>query len=212
MNLLLKTCRDGEAGFQACAEAISDDALRRVFEQLAGDCARAAEELKPLIERHGGSPDDATSLVGNVHRGWVHAAGALTGKSDRAVLVECERGEDVALRDYRLALQQDLPADVWQVIEHQFRGAQRNHDQIKALRDEKLGTAQAAGGEPGLGAQESEAAGRQGAGGRMMQWSLAQIRLHPVRALGLLALAGVVGWRAVTPRSAAVSGWLRRRH
>jgi uncharacterized protein (TIGR02284 family) len=51
------------------------------------------------------------------------------------MLEECERGEDVAVSRYRKALKQNLPADVRAVIQRQADGAQRNHDQVKALRD-----------------------------------------------------------------------------
>jgi hypothetical protein len=37
---------------------------------------------------------------------------------------------------YRKALKQNLPVDVRAVVERQAEGAQRNHDQIKLLRDE----------------------------------------------------------------------------
>ncbi len=51
------------------------------------------------------------------------------------MLDECERGEDAALARYRKALKETLPADVRSILERQYQGAQRNHDQIKALRD-----------------------------------------------------------------------------
>jgi uncharacterized protein (TIGR02284 family) len=51
------------------------------------------------------------------------------------MLEECERGEDAAVARYRKALKQNLPADVRAVIERQAEGAQRNHDEIKRLRD-----------------------------------------------------------------------------
>jgi uncharacterized protein (TIGR02284 family) len=63
--------------------------------------------------------------------------GALGANSAESILNEAERGEDAALARYRKALKTDhLPADVRTVIEHQMQGAQRNHDQIKALRDQ----------------------------------------------------------------------------
>jgi hypothetical protein len=37
---------------------------------------------------------------------------------------------------YRKALKQALPAEVRAIVENQAAGAQRNHDQIKALRDQ----------------------------------------------------------------------------
>jgi uncharacterized protein (TIGR02284 family) len=209
LNLLLKTCRDGQAGFRSCAAAVDDGELQALLGQRADDCARAAEELKALVAQHGGRADDDTSLPGDLHRGWVIAKGALTGRSERAILAECERGEDVALRDYRLALEQDLPPDVRQAIERQLQGVQRNHDQIKALRDARIGTAEAARGMPGFGRREPMRA-QAGTTDRMVQWSLAQVRLHPVRSLGVVALIGLVGWRAVAPRSSGVASWLRR--
>lgn len=51
------------------------------------------------------------------------------------MLNECERGEDVAKKSYKQALEKDLPADIRQVVERQYQGVLRNHDQIKALRD-----------------------------------------------------------------------------
>ena len=61
----------------------------------------------------------------------------LSGKSDQAMLDECERGEDAALERYRAALKDsDLPSDVMTLIQHQYEGVKRNHDQIRTLRDQ----------------------------------------------------------------------------
>ena len=71
-----------------------------------------------------------------MHRGWVHVKGMVGANSELSMLEECERGEDAALARYRKALKQNLPADVRTLVERQAEGAQRNHDQIKLLRDE----------------------------------------------------------------------------
>jgi len=212
LNLLVKTCRDGQEGFRSCAAAVSSEELRALFNRHGDECARAAEELRSLAMRHGGRAHDDTSLPDDLHRGWMIAKGALTGRTERAILAECERGEDVALRDYRLALEQELPEDVRQVIEKQSRGVQRNHDQIKALRDEPSEPAAAGRSLTRRSGEADEAShlGEPGIPGRALQWSLAQVRLHPMRSLGVLALLGLVGWRAVAPRSREVVGWLRR--
>jgi uncharacterized protein (TIGR02284 family) len=70
-----------------------------------------------------------------MHRGWVNLKSALTGDSDRSALDECERGEDAALGRYRDALKQDLPSEIVALVQRQYEGAKRNHDQIRTLRD-----------------------------------------------------------------------------
>jgi uncharacterized protein (TIGR02284 family) len=83
----------------------------------------------------GGDPETSSSVSGALHRGWVDLKSMITGKSEEAILNECERGEDVALKAYREALQKDLPSNVRSVLETQLQGVQRNHDQVKSLRD-----------------------------------------------------------------------------
>ena len=51
------------------------------------------------------------------------------------MLEECERGEDAAVARYRKALKSSLPANVRTLVERQAEGAQRNHDEVRDLRD-----------------------------------------------------------------------------
>jgi uncharacterized protein (TIGR02284 family) len=52
------------------------------------------------------------------------------------VLEEAERGEDNAKARYAKALQKNLPANVRSVVDKQLQGVQKNHDQVKSLRDQ----------------------------------------------------------------------------
>ena len=52
------------------------------------------------------------------------------------MLDECERAEDMALGAYRKALKQTLPSAIEALLRRQRDMVQRNHDEIKALRDE----------------------------------------------------------------------------
>ena len=84
----------------------------------------------------GGDVTDHGSAAGALHRGWVSVKSTLSTYDDKAVLEECERGEDNALARYRKALKKPLPAGVKLIVERQMQGVQRNHDQIKMLRDQ----------------------------------------------------------------------------
>ena len=84
----------------------------------------------------GGKPEHHGSVSGALHRGWVDVKSALSTRDNHAILAECERGEDVAKKRYRDALDKDLPADIRAVIELQFQGVIQNHDRVRDLRDQ----------------------------------------------------------------------------
>ena len=133
---LTECCKDGEYGFRACAEQAKRADLKSTFLQRADDCRGAAQELNEQIRSLGGKAEEHGSAAGVMHRGWVALKATLSTYDDKAVLEECERGEDNALARYRKALKQPLPAGVKLIVERQMQGAQRNHDQIKMLRDQ----------------------------------------------------------------------------
>jgi uncharacterized protein (TIGR02284 family) len=135
LNDLIETCKDGAYGFRASAEHVQSPELRTVFTNRAQNCDEGAAQLQSLVAQCGGEPDTGGSATGAVHRGWVAARGALSGYSDQAMLEECERGEDAAVARYRKALESDLPPEVRTVVERQFQGVKRNHDEIRALRN-----------------------------------------------------------------------------
>ena len=136
LNDLIETCKDGEQGFRTCAEDISDAQMKTFFTSRAQTCTDAAAELQEMVISLGGDPETRGSASGSMHRRWVDIKTAITGKSDEAILNECERGEDVAVKSYRNALEKELPPDIRAMVEKQYQGVLRNHDQVKALRDQ----------------------------------------------------------------------------
>jgi uncharacterized protein (TIGR02284 family) len=136
LNDLIETSKDGEYGFRACAEQAESPTLKANFAQRADECGRAAAELQAAVRNLGGEAEERGSAAGSMHRGWVAIKTKLTSYDDLAVLEEVERGEDSALAAYRDALKADLPASVRSLVEQQYNGAKRNHDQMRTLRDE----------------------------------------------------------------------------
>ena len=136
LNKLIETCKDGEYGFRTSADHVKSPDLREVFLNRAADCERGAGELQGVVAGLGGKPDKRSSASGTLHRGWVAVVGKLSGYSDEKILDECERGEDVALERYRAALKQPLPGDIMGLVQRQYEGAKRNHDQVRTLRDQ----------------------------------------------------------------------------
>jgi len=135
LNDLVETSKDGEKGFRKAAEDTKSAELKSIFMQRAGDCANGAAELQQIVSRMGDKPEQGGSVAGAMHRGWVDLKSAMTKRDDLAILEECERGEDVAKAKYRDALEETLPEDIRAVVQRQYDGALKNHNQIRDLRD-----------------------------------------------------------------------------
>ena len=135
LNELIETSKDGENGFRKAAADTKDSALRAFFTQGAQRCAEGARELQDLVRSLGGDPERSGSTAAAMHRGWMNVKEAVTGRDDKAILDEVERGEDYAKAAYRKAIEQNLPANLKAVVERQYQGVLANHDKVKALRE-----------------------------------------------------------------------------
>jgi uncharacterized protein (TIGR02284 family) len=136
LNELAETSKDGERGFRKAAEDAHDQLLKVLFQNRADECALALRELQNLVRDLGGKPETHGTVSGALHRGWLDVKSALTGRNDHAILVECEKAEDIAKSRYRTALDEDLPADVRATVERQYQGLLKTHDRIRELRDQ----------------------------------------------------------------------------
>lgn len=141
LNDLIEYSKDGEKGFKTSAEDVKNPELKAFFVKRAAGCATSAAELQSEVRRLGGDPETSTSISGDLHRGWVNLKALVTGKDDEAILNEVERGEDHALKAYKEAreklvkLGRTATDSSYNLVETQLQGVQRNHDEVKVLRD-----------------------------------------------------------------------------
>lgn len=135
LNGLIETCKDGQQGFADSAEGVESSNLKSFFYETGQQRAQFAGELQSLVRELGGDPENSGSVSGAIHRGWINIKSAVTGKDEKAILNEAERGEDSAVSAYKDALNQNLPANVQSVIQNQYSQVQAAHDKVKALRD-----------------------------------------------------------------------------
>ncbi len=136
LNNLIETCKDGQEGFKDAAEGIENSEMKTLFYDLSQQRSQFAGELQQEVRSLGGDPEDAGSVSGSIHRGWINIKSAVTGRDETAILNECERGEDSAIKAYKEALENDLPANISQIVTKQYEAVQTAHDKVKALRDQ----------------------------------------------------------------------------
>jgi uncharacterized protein (TIGR02284 family) len=132
---LIECSKDGEKGFVKAAEDAHDAELKSLFTQCAQRCREGAAELQSQVQAQGGRAEKTGSVAAALHRGWISLKQAVSSREDKAILEECERGEDYAKAQYRKALEHDLPANVRAIVERQNQGVIANHDRVRALRD-----------------------------------------------------------------------------
>ena len=137
LNTLIETSRDGDNGFTACAEDSKDATLRAYFTVCATRCRESVHTLEEVVKNYGGTPEQLGSVMGSLNRAWLNLRAAASSNGDLAVLEECERAEDAAIRTFQHALEQDLPVDVSAIVRIHLNGVQENHDRVRAMRDEK---------------------------------------------------------------------------
>lgn len=134
INDLLETCKDGELGFRTAAEGVENTELRTLFNLYAQQRARFGAELNNEVLRRGGDPATSGHVSAAFHRGWIDVKQAITGKSEAAVIDECERGEDAAKANYEDALKKRLPSDLLSLVEAQYEEVKDAHDRIRSLK------------------------------------------------------------------------------
>ena len=134
LNSLIETCRDGEEGFRSAGDAIENPDVRTLFHMYAQQRAHFRSELVNEVLRHGGDPADSGHVSASLHRGWLNLKAAITGKSETAIIDECERGEDVAMSSYQDALKERLPADLMSIVEEQYSEVRHSHDTVRGLK------------------------------------------------------------------------------
>lgn len=136
LNELIETSKDGEKGFALAAKDSKEPSLTTLFSEGEQSCRAAVAELQEQVRTLGGSPEDDGSMKAAVHRGWISLKSAVSSRDSKAILEECERGEDYAKAKYADALKQELPEAVRTLLERQYHGVIANHDRVRDLRNQ----------------------------------------------------------------------------
>ena len=135
INHLIEISIDGQDGYLEAAEEIENQELKQYLLRKSDLVKQSVSELQNLVRGLGGEPAESSTIIGNMHRIWIDIKTFITANDTLAVLEELERGEDVALHEFREASQKDLPIEVAHVVSRLLAGAQRNHDEIRDMRN-----------------------------------------------------------------------------
>ena len=135
LNTLIATTIDSINGYEDSATNIDNEQLRTVFRERANERQKVVEELRAEVRRLGGNPEDDGSFLGKAHQRFEDLKAAVTGRDEKAIINEVERGEDYIKAKFEAALDStDLSGESRSVVERAFQSVRAGHDQISQLK------------------------------------------------------------------------------
>ncbi|MEI6948441.1 PA2169 family four-helix-bundle protein [Paraflavisolibacter sp. H34] len=140
LNDLIRINNDRMVGYEKAIDELkgAEDAdLVTLFHRYTTESRQYATELTHEVTRLGGNPADGTTNSGKIYRVWMDLKAAVSGKDRKAILENCEFGEDAAQKAYDTALNADvdLEAPLRELIIRQKTALRVGHDEVKRLRD-----------------------------------------------------------------------------
>lgn len=135
LNDLVRINIDSHEGLLEAAKAIDDKAVAEVFQKVADERAKFADELKMHVEWNGETAPKEQSFASKVHQCWTNCRAKLNGGDAHVVLIEAEFGEDQIKAAYEDALKDNPGSAVSDVLHAQYAVVKKGHDQIRDLRD-----------------------------------------------------------------------------
>lgn len=135
LNTLTATLIDSIAGYRDAAEHAESGRFQELFRGFADDRSKAAEGLRAQVTALGGNAEDDGSILGKAHRGFLDLKSAITGRDDKAIVNEVERGEDYLKEKFEMALKDgELSPESRTVVEAAYQSVRQGHDQMSDLK------------------------------------------------------------------------------
>lgn len=135
LNTLITTLIDSINGFEAAATNTDNQRFQQLFREHSSDRRRAVEELRAEVRRLGGDPSDDASFMGQTHQRWLDLKAAVTGRDEKAIINEVERGEDYLKEKFEAALDsEDLTGDSRAAVERAYQSVREGHDRMSQLK------------------------------------------------------------------------------
>lgn len=141
LNDLILINNDRIEGYQKAKEELKEgnEDLKALFTAMIGESHTLKLALATEVTVLGEDIEEGTTNSGKIYRVWMDVKAAFSGHDRKAVLENCEFGEDAAQKAYQMALgEDDLPGHIRTMLSDQKAILRVSHDKIKALRDAQV--------------------------------------------------------------------------
>ncbi len=135
LNDIIVKNYDASKGFKNAASNVKLQELKEVFLECSTQRNKFAGELQQEIRSLGGEPKHETSAISAMHRAWMDVKSAVSSDEEEAILGACVTGEKAAVKEYDDLLDQNIPANIREVIQTQRNVVNDTLQSIKILED-----------------------------------------------------------------------------
>ncbi|WP_373487178.1 PA2169 family four-helix-bundle protein [Blastomonas sp.] len=135
LNSLIATTIDSADGYEEAAKDSESGRFGSIFIERAAERREVMTTLQGEVRRLGGEPEDDGTMLAGAHRVFVNLKSVVTGKDDKAIVNEVERGEDHIKAKYEEAMADtDLSPEVSGVIRECYASVRQGHDQMRDIK------------------------------------------------------------------------------
>jgi uncharacterized protein (TIGR02284 family) len=134
LNSLIETTIDSVDGYRHSADAATNEQFAEIFRHRAQERAQLVERLRTRVRELGGTPEDEGGLLAAAHRRFLSLRDAVTGRDDKAVIAEVDRGESYLNGKWEAALaDEELSSETRTLIREGYQSVRSGHDQWESL-------------------------------------------------------------------------------
>ena len=135
LNTLIATLLDSVEGYQKSAGDVDNQRFAELFNNRARERQQAVAKLQAAVASLGGNPEDDSSTLGALHRGFQSLREAVSARDDAAIIAEIERGEDYLKEKFETALANaDLTGEARTAVDEAWTSVKAGHDEMRDLK------------------------------------------------------------------------------
>ena len=134
LNSLIETTIDSVDGYRHSAGEATNPQFADIFRSRAQEREQVVAKLRERVLALGGTPEEEGGLLAKAHRQFLSLRDAVTGRDDKAVIAEVDRGESYLNGKWEAALADTgLSAGTQRLIRECYQSVRSGHDQWEQI-------------------------------------------------------------------------------
>jgi uncharacterized protein (TIGR02284 family) len=133
INELIQLNLDGQGGYETAAADLHNQEYADLLQGYAQERSELADTLTPIVRQEGAKPEQAGSLSGAFHQGWINIKAALS-QGDAPILAECEEADRLALMAYQDVMSKTTNEPLLALLRSQHSTIKVAYERVKTLR------------------------------------------------------------------------------